>query len=73
MSEEMKFFIFLLENYAQYRKTTADIILKQWDELQLTNFIYNMYERYHAECLENAFNDIDSLIQEASGLALSDD
>lgn len=64
MSKEMEFFIFLLENYAEYKNTTADEILKLWDYLNLTDFIYEMYERYHIERLENAFEDIDRLIAE---------
>lgn len=64
MSKEMEFFIFLLESYAAYKNTTADEVLKLWDELKLTDFIYDMYERYHIERIENAFEDIDRLIAE---------
>lgn len=64
MSKEMDFFIFLIEQYAKSRGTTADKVLELWDSLKLTNMIYNMYERYHCEALENAFCDIDSLIEE---------
>lgn len=64
MSKEMEFFIFLLESYAQYKSTSADKVLKRWDELELTDFIFDMYERYHSERLENAFDDIDSLVSE---------
>ncbi|MBQ8568868.1 MAG: DUF3791 domain-containing protein [Oscillospiraceae bacterium] len=61
MSKEMDFFIFLLEQYAENKKTTADKVLKKWDSLEITQLIFNMYERYHCEGLENAFNDIDAL------------
>ena len=64
MSKEMEFLIFLLEQYADYKNTTADEILKLWDDLDLTDFICDMYERYHTERLENAFDDIDELIRE---------
>jgi len=64
MSEKMDFFIFLIENYAAYKKTTADKVMKEWDDLNLTDFIYEMYERYHIERLENAFEDIDALVAE---------
>ena len=47
MSKEMEFLIFLLEQYADYKNTTADEILKLWDDLDLTDFICDMYERYH--------------------------
>lgn len=62
MSKEMDFFIFLLEQYAKYKNSSADKILKQWDELNITDYIYNMYELYHIEALENAFSDIDKKI-----------
>lgn len=64
MGNEMQFFIFLLENYAEYKNTTGDEVLRLWDKLKLTDFIYDMYERYHAERLENAFDDIDKLVEE---------
>lgn len=68
MSKEMEFFIFLLEQYAKYKNKTADIVLKEWDELELTDSIYNMYEIYHIERLENAFEDIDKLVEEKKSL-----
>ena len=64
LSKDMEFFIYLLEHYDAYKKTTGDVILKQWDELGLTDLILNMYERYHSECLENAYKDIDLLVAE---------
>lgn len=63
MSKESDFFIYLLERYAENKKTTAKEVLKQWDALDITKFIYDMYEFYHTERLENAFEDIDSLIK----------
>lgn len=64
MGKEAVFFIYLIERYAENKKTTAQEILKQWDALNLTDFIYDMYEIYHAERLENAFDDIDMMIRE---------
>lgn len=64
MSKEMEFFIFLMEQYAKYKNKTADKILKMWDEADVTDIIYNMYERYHVEAMENAFADIDQLLLE---------
>lgn len=64
MSKEADFFIYLIERYAEAKQTTAQKILEQWDSLGLTNFIYEMYEIYHVERLENAFDDIDKLILE---------
>ncbi len=66
MSKPSEFFIYLIERYAAYKRTSADKILAFWDELDLTDFIYDMYEIYHTERLQNAFDDIDSLIAERS-------
>ena len=63
MSKEMEFFTFLMEQYAHYKNTTADKILRQLDELNLTDYVFNMYEMYHSEALENAYADIDKLIE----------
>ncbi len=68
MSRETKFFIYLIERYAKYKDKTADQVLKEWDKLELTDFIYDMYEIYHIERLQNAFDDIDTLIKEKSAV-----
>lgn len=64
MPDEMCFFIYLLENYAEYKKSSADRILKRWDLLQVTDKIYKMHWRYHSERIENAFDDIDEIMRE---------
>lgn len=64
LTNEMEFFTYLLEHYAVYKNTTADKVLAEWNELHLTDFIYDMYERYHTERIENAYEDIDKLIAE---------
>lgn len=66
MTKEMEFFVFLLENYAGYKKIGADEIMNILDELDLTEYIFDMYERYHSEAIENAYKDIDELIEERS-------
>lgn len=63
MSKESKFFIYLIERYAEYKNTTAEKVLQQWEKENLVDFIYDMYELYHVERLENAFVDIDSLLE----------
>ena len=63
MSKEMEFFTFLMEQYAHYKNTTADNILHKLDKLNLTDYVFNMYEMYHSEALENAYADIDKLIE----------
>ena len=62
LDHKLKFFIYLIERYEETKNTTADKVLQNWDKLNLTNFIYDMYELYHSEPLENAFADIDKLI-----------
>ena len=64
MTKEEEFFIFLIEQYASYKNTTANTILKKLDELDLTGLVINMYEQYHSEAIQNAFKDIDKLITE---------
>ena len=66
MAKEMEFFSFLMEQYAAYKGTTANKILAQLEEKKLTDFVYSMYERYHTEALENAFDDIDRLLDAKS-------
>lgn len=70
LSKEMKFFIYLLERYAESRDTTADAVLEQWDELGVAELIFDMYDLYHVERLENAFTDIDSLVAEKRNVAM---
>lgn len=64
MPKEMDFFIYLIENYAAYKNIGADEVLNKLEELNLTDSIYNMYERYHQEAIENAYKDIDKIINE---------
>ncbi len=54
----------MLEQYAFFKKTTADKVLKELDRLNLTDRVFNMYEMYHSEAIENAFADIDRIIEE---------
>lgn len=63
LSKEFRFFTYLLESYANYKGVTADEVLAQLDEKELTDFVYNMYEMYHVEAIENAYKDIDSLLE----------
>lgn len=37
--------------------------MKILDEKNLTDYIFNMYELYHVEAIENAYRDIDSFIK----------
>ncbi len=62
MTDEMKFFLFLIERYALHKGRLTGDVLKEWDERGITQEIYDNYEMYHQERLENAYDDIDSLL-----------
>lgn len=62
MSEQMKFFLFLIERYAQYKEKKTGDVMREWDAHGITQEIYDGYWEYHTERIENAFLDIDSLI-----------
>lgn len=62
MSKEMEFFIYLIENYAYYKHTTADKVMNTLIKLNVLERVFNSYEFYHIEKLENAYEDIDKLI-----------
>jgi hypothetical protein len=47
LRKEMRFFIYLIERYAERKDKTANQVLQQWDALGLTDLIYDMYEIYH--------------------------
>ena len=59
ISNRTEFFIFLLEKYAEHKSLPAHEVLQQWNASGLTDYINAMYEQYHTERLENAFEDID--------------
>ncbi|MBQ2758304.1 MAG: DUF3791 domain-containing protein [Clostridia bacterium] len=65
MSREMTFFMYLTERYAEYKQSTSGEILKEWDNLGITDRIYSLYELYHIEAIENAFADIDKMTEKA--------
>lgn len=63
MSKESEFFIYLIEHYAEYKESSADVVLENWKKLEIDDLIYEMYEIYHCERLENAYEDIDRIIE----------
>ena len=63
MSEEMKFFIYLLESYAAYAAKNTGETLREWDRHGITQKIFENYWVYHTERMENAYMDIDSMLQ----------
>lgn len=62
MSKEMEFFIFLLENYAADNNLSATEVFNTWKSAGIIDNIFDMYEFYHSERLENAYEDIDRLL-----------
>lgn len=62
MAEEMEFFMYLLEYYANYKNMNSGDVMKLWDEKNITQKIFNDYWLYHTEAIENVYMDIDSLI-----------
>ena len=62
MTAEMEFFLFLIERYAYEKNRSTGDVLREWDEKDITDEIYDGYFQYHQERLENAFEDIDSLV-----------
>lgn len=63
MTKEMKFFSYLIECYACEKSRSTGDVLKEWDEHGITQEIYDNYEMYHQERIENAYEDIDSLLK----------
>lgn len=63
MSKEMDFFIYLLEAYAQEKGRSAADVMREWEGANLVQVIFDNYLMYHAEALDNAFADIDSLVK----------
>ena len=63
MSKQSDFFLYLIERYAEHKETPADKVLAEWTRLGVVDMIYDMYEIYHCERLENAFEDIDRIVK----------
>ena len=59
MSKGFRFFIYLLERYAEHLGVTADVAYGRLAERGLVDYAVGMYELYHVEALENAFADLD--------------
>lgn len=63
MSNEMEFFIYLLEHYAEVKGRPSGEVLREWDERGITQEIYDGWWQYHQERIENAYCDIECLIE----------
>ena len=62
MSDELKFFILLIEKYAYDRNRPTGDVLREWDEKGVTQEIFDGYWQYSQEAIQNAYADIDSLV-----------
>ena len=54
--------MYLLEYYADYKNKKTGEVLTEWDRHGITQTIYDNYWGYHTESMENAYQDIDSLL-----------
>lgn len=59
----MEFFIYLLEYYAAYKNKRSGEVFEEWEERGIIQMVYDNYWVYHTERIENAFEDIDSLLE----------
>lgn len=70
MDRPFVFFVYLIESYSEHRGREPSSVLEELKQKNLTSFVFDIYEMYHSESLENAFRDIDSLLK--TGHLLSD-
>ena len=59
MSKEFRFFIYLLERYAEHLGVTADVAYRRLSQKNLVHYAIRVHELYHVEAIENAFADLD--------------
>ena len=59
MGKEFRFFIYLLERFAEHRGESAADTFSLLESAGLLDYAEGMYELYHVESLDNAFADLD--------------
>ena len=59
MEKEFRFFIYLLERFAEHRGESAADTFSRLESAGLLDYAEGMYELYHVESLDNAFADLD--------------
>ncbi|MCL2283267.1 MAG: DUF3791 domain-containing protein [Fibromonadales bacterium] len=59
LSEESRYFLYLVEQYALHKGITGRQALDLFEKKKLIEYIYGMYYTYHTERVENAIDDID--------------
>ena len=62
MTDELKFFIFLLEKYAYDKNIPTADIFRELEKKNLVQEVYDGYEVYHTERIENAYEDMEHLL-----------
>ena len=63
MDDRQKFFVYLLECYACAKKRSTGEVLEEWDKRGITQYVLDNYLQYHTEAIENAYADIDSMLE----------
>lgn len=63
MDDRQKFFVYLLECYACTKKRSTGEVLEEWDKRGITQYVLDNYLQYHTEAIENAYADIDSMLE----------
>lgn len=63
MNAEQEFFVYLLECYACAKGRPTGDVLREWDERGITQYVMDNYLQYHTEAIENAYADIDSMLE----------
>ena len=66
MSKEFRFFIYLLEHFAERLDCSAADLYDRLEKAGLLDYAENMYELYHVESLDNAIADLDARLAAAS-------
>ena len=65
LSEESRYFLYLIEQYALHKNITGKQTFDLFEKQSIVEYIYGMYYTYHTECVKNAIEDIDRKINEA--------
>lgn len=62
MTDELKFFILLIEKYAYDKNCPTADVLRKLDEKNLIQEVCDGYPLYHTERIENAYADMEHLM-----------
>ena len=65
MGKEFRFFIYLIERFAEHRGESAAETYSHLERAGLLDYAEGMYELYHVEALDNAFADLDRRLKMA--------